>query len=96
MSRITHNVHEVCGKEVIRVQAEIDRNIYDYFFRHVLAYSHGSRQAMITFFFQRLYEECLAEKIPCRWDEEFADKVVNMLNRLNFKASKPKKVKSNE
>jgi len=92
---IKHNVHEHCGKEVIRVQADIDRNIYDFFFRHVIPYSHGSRQAIITFFFQRFYEQCVKEGIEPRWDEEYDKKVIDILNRLNFNdPRKPRTKKS--
>ena len=93
---LKHNVHEVCGQEVIRVQADIDKKIYDYFFMHVVAYTHGARQAMITFFFQRFYEECVAQGIKPVWDENNGPVIVEILNRLNFKAPKPKKPKSNE
>jgi len=96
LNGITHNVHEVCGKQVVRVQADIDKNIYDYFFRHVIAYSHGSRQALITFFFQRFYDECKKQGIAMVWDEDNGTKLTEILNRLNFNAPKPKKVKSNE
>lgn len=88
-----HNVHEVCGKRIVKVQADIDKNIYDYFFMHVIAYSYGARQAIITFFFQRLYEECMDQKIPAVWDEENGQKVLAILNRLNFNEPKPKKPK---
>lgn len=84
LQHLKHNVHEVCGKDTAIVQGHIDRHIYDYFFRHVIAYSHGSRQAIITFFFQRLYEECREEGIPEVWDEENAQRVLEVLNRLNF------------
>src|SRR6266576_4952068 len=93
LTGITHNVHEVCGKQVVRVQADIDKEIYDYFFRHVIAYSYGSRQALITFFFQRLYEECQKQGVAKVWDEENGAKLTEILNRLNFNAPKNKKVK---
>lgn len=81
---IKENVHEACGKETMKVQADIDKNIYNYFFMHVIAYSHGSRQAMVTFFFQRLFEQCIEEGIPPVWDEKNGEKLLEILNRLNF------------
>jgi hypothetical protein len=84
LQHLKHNVHEIAGKEVVRVQADIDRKVYDSFFRHTVAYTHGARQAFVTFFFQRLYEECLERKIPEVWDEDSGDKVLKVLNELNF------------
>jgi len=88
---LKHNVHEVCGKDVVRVHGDIDKQIYDYFFMHVIAYTHGARQSLITFFFQRLYEACQDEDIPAVWDEESGDKILALLNRMNFNEPKNKK-----
>jgi hypothetical protein len=77
-------VHKVCGKDVVRVQADIDKEIYDYFFHHVIAYSYGTRQAVIAFFFQRLYEACKEADIPKVWDPENSTKFLEILNNLNF------------
>lgn len=86
LNAITHNVHEACGTNVERVQGDIDRDIFEYFFHHVICFNHGSRQALINFFFQRLFEECYDElKIPRVWDEDNGQKLVEILNRLNFK-----------
>ena len=79
-----HNVHKVCGRNVVRVQADIDKEIYDYFFLHVIAYCHGARQSLITFFFQRLYEACQQEGIKAVWDESNDEKLLAILNNLNF------------
>lgn len=91
LQNLKHNVHEVAGKEVIRVQADIDKKVFDYFFMHVIAYTHGARQAIITFFFQRLYEECKDQGIPEVWDEENSQKVLEILNRLNFNEPRTRK-----
>lgn len=93
---LKHNVHEVCGRAVVRVQADIDKEIFDYFFHHVLGYSHGSRQALITFFFQSLYEEFQRQGIQKVWNEENETngKLLEIINRLNFNESKPKKHES--
>jgi len=93
---LKHNLHEVCGKAVDRVQADISREVYDYFFLHVLGHVHGSRQALIIFFFQQLYEEFQAQGIPQVWDEELetSGKLLEIINRLNFKDQKPKKKKT--
>lgn len=90
---LKHNVHEVCGKAVVRVHGDIDKNVYDYLFMHVIAYTHGARQSLITFFFQRLYEACQDEGISAVWDEESGPKILAILNRMNFNESKPKKNK---
>ena len=90
---LKYNVHEVFGQEVVRVHGDIDKKVYDYFFMHVIAYTHGARQALITFFFQRLYEQCQDEGIPAVWDEESGPKILSILNRLNFNETKPKKLK---
>jgi hypothetical protein len=86
LSSITHNVHENCGDNVKRVQGDIASDVYDYFFFHVLAGNHGSRQAMINFFFQRLYEQCVTEGIRPIWEDvdTNGERVVNILNRMNF------------
>jgi hypothetical protein len=84
LQHLKHNVHEVAGKEVVRVQADIDRKVYDYFFRHTVAYTHGACQAFITYFFQRLYEECIARGIPEVWDEESGERIRLILNEMNF------------
>jgi hypothetical protein len=96
LTNLKHNVHDVCGKEVVRVHADIDKKIYDYLFLHVIAYTHGARQAIITFFFQRFYEACQDEQIPAVWDEESGPRILALLNRMNFNESKPKKVRKHE
>lgn len=84
LNSITHNVHEKAVK-VERVQGDLDSFVYDYFFKHVICWTHGSRQALINFFFQRLFEECQELEIPRVWDEDNGPKIVEILNRLNFK-----------
>lgn len=84
LNAITHNVHEAAVK-VERVQGDLDSYVYDYFFKHVICWTHGSRQALINFFFQRLFEECQELNIPRVWDEENGAKIVEIVNRLNFK-----------
>jgi hypothetical protein len=95
MLNITHNVHEACGKKVKRVQADIDVNIYDYFFHKVIPHEHGSRQAIITHFFQRFYDECQKQKIQAVWDVDNVrgEHLVKILNQLNFNGEPPKKVR---
>lgn len=89
LENLKHNVHKVAGQEVVRVQADIDKKVYDYLFLHVIAYTHGARQCLITFFFQRLYEACLDAGIPPVWDEDSAKKLLEILNRLNFDGLRP-------
>lgn len=84
LNSITHNVHEKAVK-VERVQGDIDSFVSDYFFKHVICFTHGSRQAIINFCFQRLFEECQELGIPRVWDEDNGPKIVEILNRLNFK-----------
>ena len=88
-----HNVHESCGERVTRVQGDIDRKIFDYFFLHVIAHEHGSRQCIVNFFFQRLYEECQNQKIPAVWDEENGTKLLSILNNLNFDGKTSRRTK---
>lgn len=90
---LRHNVHDVCGTEVVRIHADMDKKIYDYFFMHVIAYTHGARQTIINFFFQRFYEACQDEGIPAVWDEENGPKIVALLNRMNFNEPKTRKNK---
>lgn len=84
LNSITHNVHEQAVR-FERVQGDLDSFVYDYFFKHVICFTHGSRQALINFFFQRLYEECIELDIQRVWDEDNGPKIVEILNRLNFK-----------
>jgi hypothetical protein len=86
LESITHNVHEGCGTKVMRVQGDIDRDIYDYFFNHIIPYRHGARQAMINFFFQRFFEACAETGIARVYDpdDDEGKKLVEVLNRLNF------------
>lgn len=90
---LKHNVHEHCGKNVERINADIDREVFDYLFMHVIAYTHGSKQALVTFFFQRLYEACQDEGIPKVWDEESAPRLLAILNRMNFNTQPEPKVR---
>jgi hypothetical protein len=89
LQHLKHNVHSVCGQEVVRVQADLDRKVYDYFFRHLVAYTHGARQSIINFMFQRLYEECVARGIPPVWDEDSGERLRKILNELNFNEQQP-------
>ena len=90
---LRHNVHDVCGTEVVRIHADMSKEIYDYLFMHVIAYTHGARQAIITFFFQRFYEECIEQGIKPVWDEENGPRIVAILNRMNFTPVPEPKVK---
>lgn len=70
--------------EVTRVQADIDKVIFDYLFTNVVPHVYGSRQAIIHFFFKRLYKACLDAGIPPHWDDEGERKFVDLLKQLNF------------
>jgi hypothetical protein len=87
LNNITHNVHEHCGTKVERVQGDIDRDIYAYFFNHVIPYRHGARQAMVNFFFQKFYEACQDAGIAGVYDpdDDEGARLVELLNRMNFK-----------
>src|SRR5437667_12832734 len=94
------NIHQ--GKVCERVQADIDQEIFKYFFGlrvkdkmtpGVFTGDRGPRIAMITFFFQKLYEECVASGLKPEWDPENEPKVAEILGRLNFKPV-PKKEKN--
>jgi hypothetical protein len=100
LESITHNVYEDCGTQVERVQGDIDRDVYNYFWRHVIAFTHGSQQAIVNFMIQRLYEACREAGIQKVWDEDNNKKLVDILNRLNFNTTeveqKPKPRKRNK
>jgi hypothetical protein len=89
LNAIDHNVYEGCKLEdgtAKRVQANTATDVYNYFFRHVLIGNHGCVQAMVNFFFQRLFEECITQGIPPVWpdDDPNGKRIVEILNRLNF------------
>lgn len=84
LNNFKHNVHESAGKYVARVQGDIDREIYAYFFHHLVPWGFGARQAIINFFFQRLYEECLERGIPPVWNETSEQTLLDILNNINF------------
>ena len=86
LKNITDNVHENCGEAVKRIQADMDSEVYKFFFHHILAGNHGSRQAMINFFFQRVYEECIVRGIRPVWEDVDTNgqRVVDILNQMTF------------
>lgn len=67
------------------VQGRIDPKIFSYFFRQCLTGDRGPRQAMITQFFQKFYDACVADGIKPPWDEEIEGKINTVLQRLNFR-----------
>jgi len=90
LTSITHNVYEDCGTKVERVQGDIDRDVYAYFWRHVIAFTHGSQQAIVNFMIQRFYEACVDAGIQKVWDEDNAEKLLTILNQMNFNPPTPK------
>lgn len=66
------------------ISGRIDSKVFNYFFRQVIPGERGPRQALICFFFQRLFEACVKEGIEPVWDEENEAKVNAVLQRLNF------------
>ncbi len=72
------------GEPVVHITGYLKQEVYDYFFKHVIAYNRGVKVALISFFFQRLYEEFQAREIPAVWDEENNERVLQILNQLNF------------
>lgn len=78
------NPDAACGQSVERVQANIDRKIFNYFFRHVLAGDRGNRQALISTFFQKFYAACVAAGIAQTYDPDNESKLITVLGRLNF------------
>lgn len=69
-----------------RVQANLDEDVYNYFFRHVFAGDRGVKQAVINQTFKALYEECQRAGIPAEWSPENQQHVADILNRINFTA----------
>jgi hypothetical protein len=81
-----------------RVMADLDAQVWDYFFKGVFPGTKGPRQALICTFFQRFYEACQKENIVPIWDVDNESKVAGVLARLNFnspvempKESKPRR-----
>lgn len=81
-----------------RVMADLDKDVWDYFFKGVFPGTKGPRQAMICTFFLKFYEACQKENIVPIWDVDNESKVAAVLQRLNFNppvempvASKPKR-----
>lgn len=75
----------------VLVQAWIDPDVFKYFFRQLLAGERGPRQSLIVYFFQRYYEACVEAGIKPVWDEENEEKLLAILQRLNFnEVSAPK------
>lgn len=67
-----------------RVSAELRKETFDFFFRHVFAGVRGPREAMICIFFEKLYDQCHLEGILPVWDEMNDERVADILNRMNF------------
>lgn len=70
--------------EVERVQGNIDKKVFNFFFRGALVGDRGPRQAFITYFYQKFYEACLESGIQPVWDEDNEAKIAAVLHRLNF------------
>lgn len=64
--------------------SNLDKNVFEYFFRHVFAGDRGIRYALINTFFDKFYTACIAEGVPPEWDPTVYDKVKLVLERLNF------------
>lgn len=75
--------------EVERVQSDIPRSMYDFFFRKVLPGERSAQRAMINTFFIEFQSALKAEGIDS-WQPGVDKKVVDVLKRLNFKQSKRK------
>lgn len=67
-----------------RVMADLDANVWNYFFKGVFPGTKGPRQAMICTFFLKFYEACQKEGIVPLWDVDNEEKVGAILRQLNF------------
>lgn len=76
------------GSQDCRVQANLDGEVFRYFFRGVFAGDRGPRATLICLFFQALYEECRNAGIPDTWDEDSERRVAEIMSRLNFNEPK--------
>lgn len=83
--RIT-NVHRD-DSDPQRVQADIAKPVWTYFFRGIFRGDPGVRTALIAYFFEQLYQECLKhpELDPNTWDESNEQRIAEILYRLNFR-----------
>ena len=77
----------VAGKEVVRVQADLDKKVYDYFFVTFAHIPTVQGKLLLIFILQRLYEECQSRGIPAVWDEESGEVLRKILNELNFNSN---------
>ena len=75
-------------QNVSRVMADLPDSVFNYFFNPdgpgALTHVRGARQALIAQFFQKLYEECISEGIPPRWEPETESRIQGMMDRLVF------------
>lgn len=67
-----------------RINADLDRACYDYFFRGIFAGEVGPKQAMVCTFFAAIHQACLTEGISPVWDQENEQRVATVLSRINF------------
>ena len=69
-----------------RVWATLPLEIYDYFFRGVLAGEHRAKQELTTRFYRALYEECQRRKIPAAYARDNSALIADIMSHLNFNA----------
>ena len=67
-----------------RVWATLPENVYEYFFRRVLASEHRAKQQLTREFYAKLYEECQRRELPAVWSVDNVQSVQAIMRRLNF------------
>lgn len=88
--KIANPYEGVNGKNL--VQTRLPDNVFNYFFLEAFAGEHGLRFAIVSIFFQALYEECQKRGIPARWEPDNISQLAEILSNLNFSCptTKPK------
>lgn len=77
--------HDIPVAEKYLVQARIRKEIFEFFFCRVLVGERGPRNALIVFFFHKLWQACkpvFGEKPVFDFDNEA--KLMQVLLRMNF------------
>lgn len=67
------------------VYINLPSHVFEYFFCHVLAGSHGSQQAIGSVFFKKLYDYLTNDlKLPKCYDPDNSELIARVLERISF------------
>jgi hypothetical protein len=67
-----------------RVWGRLPDEIYQYFFRGVLAGEHRAKEGLTNHLYQALYAECRRRNIPPTWSVENSQLVHEVASQLTF------------